>query len=417
MTEDRPEPGPAQPKATTALLTVLLIAMGVGPLLNYGLSATSDLLIRQIGVSAAQFGLLVTMLFVSAAVSSMVVGRLADVLSIRSQLIFNYGGTVLALLVSAIGPSYWSLVVACILVGPAQVIANPTTNRVIYAVVPPTKRSGWIGVKQSGVQACQLVAGLLFPAAALWAGWSGAAITAAVLVIVLLWWSLRQIPPEDPTDWTAVRGVLADRFGRRGRGQAGSLPVQVWLFAAVAFVSGMGTQATNVYLPLFAVRDHGYSLLIGGLAAGLSGVVGVASRIYWGRALGAGRRPGVLLMLIAAGALLGMACMASSSVWDVPVLFWLGVVLHGLTVLGVNVVVNAGTMQVVGPARIGTASGITTMGMYAGFALGPVGMGAVVELSGGFVLGWVLVGVAYLVLLGLALAMEARHRAGQAPPA
>ncbi|MEW1981319.1 MFS transporter [Citricoccus sp. NPDC079358] len=412
MSQSSPAPEPEVPKAGAALLTVLLIAMGVGPLLNYGLSATSDLLIQELGVSAGQFGLLVTVLFVSAAVSSMVIGRLADVLSIRSQLVFNYGGTVLALLVSSLGPQYWTLIVACVLVGPAQVIANPTTNRVIYSAVPAVKRAGWIGVKQSGVQASQLVAGLLFPAAALWAGWSGAALAAATGVLVLLWWSLRHIPPEDPTDWSAVRGVLAARFRRRRPGSTASLPVQVWLFTAVAFFSGMGTQATNVYLPLFAVRDHGYSLLIGGLAAGLSGVVGVASRIYWGRALGAGRRPGTLLLLISSGALLGMACMATSSLWNLPALFWAGVVLHGLTVLGTNVVVNAGTMQAVDATRIGAASGTTTMGMYAGFAVGPVGMGAIVELTGGFVLGWVLVGVAYAVLLGLAVAMVRTTRRG-----
>ncbi|MFC7403336.1 MFS transporter [Citricoccus sp. GCM10030269] len=410
MTEETSTSRPGAPRAGTALLTVLLIAMGVGPLLNYGLSATSDLLIRQLGVSAGQFGLLITVLFVSAAVSSMVIGRLADVLSIRSQLVFNYGGTVLALLISAIGPYYWVLVVACILVGPAQVIANPTTNRVIYSAVPATKRSGWIGVKQSGVQASQLAAGLLFPTAALWAGWSGAAIAAGVVVLLLLWWSLRHIPPEAPTDWSAVRRVLATRFRTRRTGASTSLPMQVWLFAAVAFCSGMGTQATNVYLPLFAVRDHDYSLLVGGLAAGLSGVVGVASRVFWGRALGAGRRPGTLLALIASGALMGMACMVASSALDIAGLFWAGVALHGLTVLGTNVVVNAGTMQAVDATRIGAASGTTTMGMYAGFALGPVGMGAVVELTGGFLLGWILVGAVYVLLLSLAVTMVRTER-------
>lgn len=117
-------------------------------------------------------------------------------------------------------------------------------------------------------------------------------------------------------------------------------------------------------------------------------------------------------MLISLGALMGMVCMAASSVWDLPALFWAGVVLHGLTVLGTNVVVNAGTMQTVDATRIGAATGTTTMGMYAGFAVGPVGMGAVVELTGGFVLGWVLVGVAYAVLLVLAVAMV---RTGRRP--
>ncbi|QCU77215.1 MFS transporter [Citricoccus sp. SGAir0253] len=395
-------PGEA-PAPGTALMVVLLLTMGVGPLLNYGLSSTSALLIDDLRITPSSFGLLITVLFLSAAAASMVLGRLADVLSIRAQLVFNFGGTALALLVSAIGPQYWILMVAMVLVGPAQVIANPTTNRVIYQAVPAAKRPGWIGIKQSGVQVSQLAAGVLFPPAVLLVGWSGAAVGAAVAVLLLLWWSLGHVPPEPPTDWGRLRTAARSALRRRRPAASVPLPLTVWLFTAVAFVSGAGTQATNVYLPLFAVREMQYSLVVGGFAAGLSGVIGVASRVGWGRLLGRGRAPGAILVLIASGALLGMASMVGAALTGWVPLFWAGVALHGITVLGTNVVVNAGTMQAVGRGQIGAASGATTMGMYAGFAVGPFGMGLVVEFSGGFALGWILVGVAYLLLLVLAL--------------
>ena len=166
-------PADPQPARTSgALLFVLLCAMGVGPLFNYGLSTSSALVIEQMGITAGQLGLVVTVVFASAALSSMWLGRLADRMTPRAQLILIFLGTVVALVVGAFAPTYWVLIIAAVLAGPAQSISNPTTNRIIIEQVPPAKRSGVIGVKQSGVQASQLFSGLFFPAVALWLGWT-----------------------------------------------------------------------------------------------------------------------------------------------------------------------------------------------------------------------------------------------------
>lgn len=95
--------------------------------------------------------------------------------------------------------------------------------------------------------------------------------------------------------------------------------------------------------------------------------------------------------------------MVAASMTGIVAFFWIGVAIHGITVLGTNVVVNAGTMRAVGASQIGAASGATTMGMYAGFAAGPFGMGLVIELTDGFSVGWGLIGTAYVILLALAL--------------
>src|SRR5699024_6210990 len=125
--------------ASTGLLIILLCAMGAGPLFNYGISVSSALIIDQLGISAGQLGLIVTVVFAAAAISSMWLGNLADKISVRSQMVIIFLGTAVALVVAAFAPNYWLLLVAAVLAGPAQAISNPTTNRVIIRAVPAEK--------------------------------------------------------------------------------------------------------------------------------------------------------------------------------------------------------------------------------------------------------------------------------------
>lgn len=185
---------PAAASASTGLLIILLCAMGAGPLFNYGVSVSSALIIEDLGITAGQIGFIVTVVFAAAAISSMWLGNLADKISVRAQMLLIFLGTAVALVVAAFAHSYWLLLVAAVLAGPAQAISNPTTNRVIIRAVPVDKRTGWIGVKQSGVQASQLFSGLFFPAVALALGWTGAALGGAVVCVLLWLISLKYVP-------------------------------------------------------------------------------------------------------------------------------------------------------------------------------------------------------------------------------
>jgi MFS family permease len=402
-----------------ALLFVLTCAMGVGPLLNYGLSTVSPLVIEDLDISEGQFGLLATAIFASAAVCSMWLGNLSDRISNRAQLVLIFAGTAAALVIASLAHSYLVLVIAALLAGPAQAISNPTTNRIIISQVPAPKRPGWIGVKQSGVQGSQLFAGLFFPIVALWAGWQGATALAAVVAVGLLLYGLRKLPENPMTTAVPPSGATPTSGGTqrgdkassqpaatpKGAGAQTRFPLSVWLFAGYSLLAGLGMQATNVYLPLFTVRELEFSLVMGGVAAGVSGVVGVTSRVLWGRRMAKGVRASSLLILLGFGALAGAAAFLAAGTLDVPALLWLGVILHGATVLGANVVVMAGVMRVVPAQRVGAASGIVSMGMYAGFAAGPLLMGLLLEATGSFHTGWLVVGAGYLLcsLLGFAL--------------
>lgn len=393
-------------KAGPGLLFVLVCAIGAGPVMNYGLSAVSSLIIEDLGISEAQFGLLATACFASAALSSVSLGRLSDRISGRAQLLLIFGGSALALVLMALSHDFVWLLVAVTLAGPAQAISNPTTNRVIIHHVDEARRPGWLGIKQSGVQASQLFSSLFFPAAALLAGWRGAAAGAAVVLGALLLYSWNRMPVEP------VRTAAARRT-ERVRG----FPRPVWMLTAFALFSGAGMQATNVYLPLFAQREVGFSLLLAGAAAAAAGVVGVASRVFWGQRMARGTQISTLLTLLAVGGIGGSLLLLAAGRTGIPVLLWAGVLLHGATVLGMNVVVMAGLMRQVAPSRVGAASGVVSLGMYVGFCLGPLAMGLLLQFSGSFLAGWIWVCAAYLVCVGLGFGLRGMARpAGSTGP-
>lgn len=393
-------------KTRFPLLVLLVAAMASGPMLGYGLSASSAVVIERVGISAGQLGGLASLSFVTAALGSLGFGRLADHLGIRAQLVLIHGLSILSLVLAAAASQYWMLVLAAVCAGLPLATSNPTTNRIIVRHVPHDRRSVWIGTKQSGVQVAQLFSGLFFPVLTLWLGWAGAAIGAAVVVALLLVQAMAALPgdPEPPTP--AGQGHPgpprpATLAGRR-------LPGVVWYLAGISLLSGAGMQATNVYLPLFAVQSLDYGLVVGGVAAGVTGTVGVMSRLFWSRRLQGGARPTTLLVVIFVGAILSGASLLAANLGDVRGLLWVGAVLLGGSTLGVSVVVNATIVRVVVRERVGAATGVTAMGMYVGFAAGPLVMGAVRDVTGDFWWGWAIVVAVYTAGLVLSLALRWR---------
>ena len=401
------------------LLTVLLGAVAAGPILLYGLSATSDSIIAELGISEAHFGLLATTCFGAAAIGSATLGRLADRHSDLSLMAFIFVLSTLALLLVAVPDGFWMLLLAAALSGIAQSFPNGVTNRILLERVPTVRRIGWVGIKQSGVQVSQLVASLLFPVLAIGIGWRGAALTVAIIPLILLamtWRSLRTTPllPTAPstvdTDTvdnaaTDTPAEAADRPAEPIPNSPARHPGMVWALAIFGLINGIGVQATNVYMPLFAVREMSFSLVLGGATAALAGVIGVIARVTWARRMAKGASGPHLLLVLALIALAGavLFLLADAAGW--ALLVWVAVAFHGISALGVSVVLMAALMRAIPAASMASASGMVTAGMFFGFALGPLLMGVIVGSPGGFELGWIAVGITYLLCSVLALVL------------
>jgi MFS family permease len=402
-------------------MLVLTATMAVGPLLTHSLSAMSPLVIADLELTEAQFGLLATTTFFVAAVTAVRTGRWADRLAARTLLVVMFGGAALAMLLTAAAPGYAVLLAAMVLSGLGQVMANPATNRLIRLHVPAGRRAGWLGIKQAGVQASQLVAGLTFPALGLLLGWRTAVLVAVGAVLLLLvhgWWTVPDnhpgTPVARPSRTTSPSGTTTP-FRSRAAGAAARppMPGAVRAYAAAAALTGLGAQAANVYLPLYAHRELGLDVVAAGATVSVSALVGIASRVLWARVMD---RPGADGFVLLAGMALGAAASAVLLVlaplhpglaWAV----WPAAVLHGGAALAVSVVVMSAAMRAVPADRVGASTGVVTMGLYAGFCAGPLVLGGLLQLTGSFAVGWGVVLVCYLACAALAVLVRSRaHR-------
>lgn len=392
------------------LLTVLLGAVGSGPLLLYGLSAVSDSIIVDLGISEAQFGLLATACFACAAIGNATLGRIADRHSDRSLMTLVFVLAAAAMALVAVPASFWMLLVAAGISGIAQSFPNGVTNRILLERVPVSKRIGWVGIKQSGVQVSQLTASLAFPLLAAAAGWRGAALAIAIvplILMVLTWHSLRVTPlltdaashPAGTAKGAAPEAVDAVPVSSSRH------PGMVWALAAFGLLNGIGVQATNVYMPLFSVRELGFSLVLGGVTAAVAGAIGVAARVGWARQMARGASGAHLLLLLALIATAGASMFYGAGVSGWAWMLWVAAALHGISALGVSVVLMSALMRSIPSTSMASASGMVTAGMFTGFALGPLGMGLLVSSPGGFPLGWAAVGLVYLLCVLLAVVL------------
>lgn len=378
----------------------LAVAMGIGPLLIYGLTAAGPLVIADLHLSRAQFGSFATVAFASAAVSSGVCGRLIDVYSERTTLLALYVASAGALALAAVAQSYLAVVVAVILSGCAQSLSNPVTNRLISSYAPARARGTLMGVKQSGVQMAQLSAGLVIPGLALLIGWRGGLAVAILIAAVGILITWRHVPRRSSIG-----------TGRRSS-VGGALPSAVWWLTAYAMLTGAALQASNVYMPLYGYEELDLSVASAGLTTAVLGGVGLVARIAWGRAADRMSSPRLPLLVLSLVAGFGAACIFLAGSLHSTALLWGGAVLFGASGVAANVVVMVAVLQVSPRQVIGRASGVLAIGLYLGFALGPVSFGAVVDSTGRYDIGWIAVVMAFVAAAVLVLV----GRNGLRPP-
>jgi nitrate/nitrite transporter NarK len=378
---------------------VLTLAMGVGPLIIFTLSAMSPVLIADLGLSRIQFGSLAMVAYLSAAPICLVAGQVLRVIPPRYVLLLSFILTAIGLVSLGLADAWVWLVLAAVLSGIVQSLSNPVTNLLVSTAPSNQARGAVMGVKQAGVQMGQLTAGLL-PLAALVVHWRVAVVALVVIALAGCAFTIASVPRRGQHDV-----VLA--------GAGNRLPAEAWWLFAYSLFVGAAVQGTNVYLPLFGVETLDLAPAVAGATMIIVGLLGMMGRIGWGRASDTIRRPHLALATLALISVTGSALLLTASVTGVAWPMWTGVVLHGGGAVAANVVIIHALIKAVAPGKIATASGYQALAQYLGFAIGPVTYGALVETTGSYLYGWLMVAMAYL--LALIIAMTFLRRRSQVP--
>jgi len=356
----------------------LALAMGISPVVLYSLNVLSPFVISDLGLSRTAFGSLASLSFAVAIPCSYFGGRAVDRIGGRRLLFGLVVTAIISVLLVARADAFGWLVGAAAVAGLSQSMANPVTNHLVSAFVRRGHQGMLMGVKQSGVQMSQFATGIALPPLALLIGWRGAMTALLVPAFGALALAGRFVPPD-----AANREAVP-------RGSSGAGRAVAWWLCGYLFLVGVAIQAANAYLPLYAFEVLGLPAALAGSLAGIVGGVGVVSRLGWGWVGGRSPDPGRLLTALAVAATVAFAAIAAAgSIGGVPLLI-VGVAGYAATAAAANVVVMLAVVQTAPRGTTGRATGILAIGLFSGFACGPVAFGALVDATGSYRLGWIL---------------------------
>lgn len=339
-------------------------------------------LIAEFDVDRWQIGALVTAMSLGGAVISPRVGTIADAMGAKRSTTTTIALATAALVGLAIAPRYWVIVVAALVGGIAQAMANPATNKLIALHIEPGRRGVITGIKQSGVTAASALGGALLPPVAIVAGWRWAVGLFALLAT--FGGVLSVLIPPDP---------VSENDGS----ERAAHPLDPYIFrlAAYGFILGGAGTAIFTFLPLYAVESLGLGAAAAGLAVAVTGVAGVIGRILWGRFAEVRFGTWRSLEYIAVLAALAAAVLVAAA--SFPWLVWVAAILTGFSASAWNSVGMLAVIETVTPSQAGRASGVVLLGFLGGLGIGAPAFGYSIDRLGTYGPSWTAIGVSFLL--------------------
>ncbi|MFI9118345.1 MFS transporter [Streptomyces bikiniensis] len=365
------------------LLTLTTTSMALSMFVLFAFGALGPTLLDDLGITRSQLGSLPAVAFGTATVLSLLSGHLTDLMGGRRSLLALLATVALAFTVLSLADGYGWLLAGLVLAGAAQACANPATNHLIATHLPPPRRAGAIGVKQSGVQMGAFVAGLLVPTLAAATSWRTT--LALVVPVALAAGAAAFLLPRDLPKPGGGKVLALPRRPNRAAG---------WLIVYSLGV-GTGLAALNTYLPLYAHEELGMGERASGTLIAAVGVAGIAARVLWTRISGRLSDIGVPLLALAAAAVCFLLLVPAAGLFT-P-LVWVGAVGLGGSAVAANAVSMVAVVRGTAFGATGHASALVSMGFFGGFVVGPLGFGLLADGPAGYTGGWALAGAAFLL--------------------
>lgn len=395
------------------MLTWLLIVQIMVAFIGRSLAPLGVLIGEDLSLTKAQIGMLPAALFLGQSVVSIPAGFMVDRIGSKKLLFLLSLCLGLSFILMTVTSIYAMVLVMVTLGGVGYGTMHPTSNKgIIYWFAE--KRGTAMGIKQMGVTAgSALAALLLLPAATIW-GWRPVLIGACVLLIVTGLFAYRFY--FDPPAKEAKNGI-ADKPVRLFTSILQMFKEKPLVLVSVAAMGLSGSQLIlNTYIVLFAYEHLGIPLVLAGMLLVISEVSGSFGRVVWGIIsdnLFNGKRI-IILVIISS-----LSILTSIIVGLLPVgtSFWVMVpitILFGFCISGFNGIwMNAAT-ELVPIEQAGIATGFTlTLGSW-GVIIGPPLFGYIVDATGTFTFGWILLDIMLAtVIVLLLLAMAIIKKAGR----
>jgi MFS family permease len=288
-------------------------------------------------------------------------------------------------------------VIAAVILGLGYGPTTPASSHVLSAQTPPQFMPLIFSIKQTGVPAGGVLAGIIVPVLVLAYDWRAAALTVGAICIAT---ALVLQPLRDSLD--------AERNERQRLwiNPLNSMRL-VWHHTGLRRLSllSMAYSAVQMsmlsYLVTYLVEAIQRDLTTAGLVLASAQVAGVGGRVLWGAIAGLmlpARRVLILLGLLMAAASVAMAQVAPD--WHIAAILAVAMV-YGATAVGWNGVMLAELSRLAPAGQAVTATGGSLFFTFAGVMMGPTLFGAWVTTTNSYSSGFLI--LATLGVVGAAL--------------
>lgn len=398
IVSDIPSGGERSRRETLGLLVGFFLLSAAAAAYEIGPASVLPVVQNSLDIGASAAGLLVSVMYATAVVTSVPVGIALDRFSVRRAVVF--GGV--ALLVAGVWgwyaatvEAYLWLLASRVLGGVAYVIFWNAGANSVGSAVNSRYRATAVGVFTASAPVGFALGQFGSPFIANAAGWPAIlpayAAIAVVGVAVFLLATRQRVPGVDAAapDRAALRGLFTSSA--------------VWTLCALCFLAYSLYLFVNTWLPSYLVEGFGVSLAVSGLLTALFPTIGAIARSSSGavseRVFGGQRRPVTVVSFL----------FATPAVVAFAVVSRIELVVGAVVVVGFAVQLVTGLLfsyvtEVVAPTvRTTAVSLLTSIGLFGAFAA-PIAAGGIIDRAGYEPAFLVAGGVA---LFGVLLAMRA----------
>ncbi|MFE6158197.1 MFS transporter [Streptomyces sp. NPDC056486] len=376
-----------------------------------GIGAMGIHLQRDLHLSTAQLGLLVSAAQLVPLVGLLVAGELLDRFNERWVVGAGAGVVAAGLLVGSAAPGYVSLLLVLLLVGAGYSSVQPGGSKSVASWFDASRRGFAMGVRQAGLPLGAALASAVLPFIAESFGWRATLVTGGLVALlgaaVFMGFYRRPPVPAAPPD-AGPRTSPRSRLGDRLRMLREPYMAQIMLSGTslISVQCGVGI-LTVLYLHETASVGAGPAALVLVAVQG-AGVVGRIALAAWSDRGGSGRQGSLVLCM--AAVLVGMAVLMTplgrSPAIACCTLVWLGFFGFGWYGPWVTHVTESAP-----PDRVGFALGLAMSVNQIAIVVMPPVLGLLKDLSDSFVPVWGLLAA----MTAVALTVSARTRPGTRP--
>lgn len=362
-------------------LVAMFAVQVVASLANFAVPVLATEMSSDIGVAATYVGYYSALVYTATMIAGLIAGSFiagqGAVRTAQLALLSAVAGLLVATLSTPL-----VLGLAAVLIGACYGPVGPAGSHLLARVTPPRWRPLVFSIKQTGVTAGGLLAGVLLPPAALLYGWQTALLLLGAIGLVAAFAVQPLRAGADADRETGRRVSRRDLLASLGLAFGPSLRRITW--NSVGFA--ISQSVLSAFFVVYLVSELDLPLARAGLIFSVVQASGIVGRIAWGyfaeRRFSAQQILALLALVIAASFVILPLLSPTTPLW----VFLVFAAVLGASVYGWNGVMLAEWAALAPEGRVAEATGGVQFVMFGGSVAAPPIVGLVVAQTGGYTL-------------------------------